>query len=59
MIAGLVIVAIICRILGKVSSRYTYIIGWGFTNIDLYWDYILDGGSVLIRESFKKRRKIH
>ena len=30
---------------------------WGFTNIDLYWSYILDGGSVLISESFQKAAK--
>ena len=54
-IAGLVIVAIICRILGKVSSRYIYIIA-GVLRI---LDYILDGGSALISESFKKPQKIH
>lgn len=36
-IAGLVIAAIICRILGKVSSRYIYIIAGVLQNIDLYW----------------------
>lgn len=36
-IAGLVIVAIICRILGKVSSRYIYIIAGVLRTFDLYW----------------------
>ena len=57
-IAGLVIVAIICRILGKVSSRYIYIIA-GVLRTLIYIGLYIDGGSALISESFKKPQKIH